>query len=121
MTTQTVQPTEDHRAREEIAMGRFAQHTALVATKGNAELLAAKFMESVDIQRDNPDCELMIVSRSAEEDDLVYLTEVWSSESAWETARHSAAIAEWAKDMPPLVAAPPQSIRLDPLGGKGLS
>jgi quinol monooxygenase YgiN len=101
-------------------MGRFGQHTKLVATRGNVDRLASKFIESVEIQQGNPACELMIVSRSPEEDDAIYLTEVWSSESEWEEARNNPAIAEWAKDMPSLVAQAPQSVRLDPIGGKGL-
>jgi quinol monooxygenase YgiN len=102
-------------------VGRFAQHTKLVATRGNADLLASKFIESVEMQRTNPACELMIVYKSPVEDDVVYLTEVWSSESEWEEARSSPVIAEWAKDMPTLVAEAPQSVLLDPVGGKGLS
>jgi quinol monooxygenase YgiN len=101
-------------------MGRFAQHTTLVATEGNADRLAGKFLESVEMQRGNPACELMMVSRSPVDDDVVVLTEVWSSESEWDQARNSPAIAAWAKDMAPLVAEAPQSVRLDPLGGKGL-
>jgi quinol monooxygenase YgiN len=102
-------------------VGRFAQHTKLVATRGNAERLASKFIESVEIQRENSACELMIVCRSPADDDVIYLTEVWSSESEWEEARSSPLVAQWAKDMPSLVAEAPQSVRLDPIGGKGLS
>ena len=104
-----------------MGMGRFAQHTKLVATHGNADLLASKFIEAVEMQRSNPACELMIVCKSPVHDDVVYLTEVWSSESEWESARSSPLVAEWAKDMPSLVAEAPQSVRLDPVGGKGLS
>lgn len=102
-------------------MTRFAQHTELVATPGNADRLVEKFLESVDWQRENPACELMIVSRSPTDDNVVYLTECWSSESEWEAARRSPAVAAWAEDMPSLVAGPPHSVRLDPVGGKGLS
>ncbi|MGD0882968.1 MAG: antibiotic biosynthesis monooxygenase [Acidimicrobiales bacterium] len=102
-------------------MSRFAQHTKLVASSGNADRLARKFLESVEIQRENPACELMIVSRSPVDDDVVFLTEVWSSESEWDAARSSPVITDWAKDMPSLVAEAPQSVQLDPLGGKGLS
>jgi quinol monooxygenase YgiN len=102
-------------------MSRFAQHTKLVASTGNADRLARKFLESVEIQRENPACELMIVSRSPVEDDVLFLTEVWSSESEWEKARSGPVIAEWAREMPSLVAEAPQSVRLDPLGGKGLA
>jgi quinol monooxygenase YgiN len=102
-------------------VGRFAQHTKLVATGGNADRLASKFIESIEIQRENPACELMIVCKSPADDDVVYLTEVWSSESEWEEARSSPLVAQWAKDMPSLVAEAPLSVRLDPIGGKGLS
>jgi quinol monooxygenase YgiN len=102
-------------------MGRFAQHTRLVASRGSADRLASKFMESVESQRTNPACELMIVWKSLEDDDVVYLTEVWSSESEWEEARSSPLIAEWASDMPALVAEAPRSVRLNPVGGKGFS
>ena len=102
-------------------MERFAQHTKLVATSGNADRLARKFIESVEIQRKNPACELMLVCKSAEDGDVVYLTEVWSSESEWEEARSNPEIAAWARDMPSLVAETPRSVRLNPLGGKGLS
>jgi len=105
---------------KEVRMSRFAQHTKLVATQGNSDRLARKFLESVEIQRENPACELMIVCRSPVDDDVVFLTEVWSSESEWEKARSSPVITEWAQDMPTLVAGPPDSVRLDPVGGKGL-
>ena len=98
----------------------FMHHTRLVATTGNAGRLVAKFLESVELQRGNPDCLLMVVSRSPTEADVVHLTEVWTSESAWDAARRRPAIAEWARDMPTLVDGPPRSERLDPVGGIGL-
>ncbi len=63
----------------------------------------------------------MIVSKSPEDEDVVFVTEVWLSKSHWDEARNSFAIAAWAKDMASLLANPPQSVRLDPLGGRGLS
>jgi hypothetical protein len=51
--------------------------------------LASKFIESVELQRNNPACELMIVCRSPADDDVVFLTEVWSTEPDWEEARSS--------------------------------
>jgi quinol monooxygenase YgiN len=99
-------------------VGRFAQHTTLVATRGNAERLVAKFLESVELQRENPACELMVVSRSPDDQDVVYLTEVWSSESEWEAARTSPLITAWAKDMPSLVAAPPRVLGSTRSAGK---
>ena len=71
-------------------MSRFAQHTRLVATPGRRDELVAKFLEAAEIQRGNPDCELMLVSTAPDSADVVFLTEIWSSENAWEQARNSA-------------------------------
>lgn len=100
---------------------RFAQHTRLTAAPGKRDELVAKFLESVEIQRANPDCELMLVSTAPDSAEVVYLTEVWSSQDAWERARRSAPIRAWAASMPALVGGPPESIPLDVAGGKGLS
>ena len=102
-------------------MSRFAQQTRLISAKGSADELVAKFIEAARLQAENASCELMLAARSASEDDVVYVTEVWSSESAWEEARHSEVITTWAKDMPKLVAEPPASTRLTQIGGKGIS
>ena len=63
----------------------------------------------------------MFVSSSPEEDDVVFLTEVWSSAEDHERARDSPEVQDWAESMPSLVAGPPESSLLDPAGGKGLS
>lgn len=99
---------------------RFAQHTRLVATSGKHDELVAKFLEAVELQRDNPDCELMLVSATPDAADVVYLTEVWSSKDAWEQARSSAPIQAWAAAMPALVSGPPETTPLDVVGSKGL-
>jgi len=72
------------------------------------------------MQADNPACELTIVSSSPDEDDVVFLTEVWSSAEAHERARNSSEVHAWAADMPALVAGPPETTRLVIEGGKGL-
>jgi quinol monooxygenase YgiN len=101
-------------------MPRFAQHTRLTAASGNRDKLVAKFLEAAEIQRSNRDCELMLVSTAPDEPDVVYLTEVWSSEDAWEQARGSEVIRAWAASMPALVSGPPDSVPLHVAGGKGL-
>lgn len=101
-------------------VARFAQHTRLTSTKGNADKLVAKFLAAADLQRDNDACELMLVGRSASDEDIIYVTEVWSSEAAWKQARGSKAVTAWAKDIPALVAEWPPSTRLTQIGGKGL-
>jgi quinol monooxygenase YgiN len=99
---------------------RFAQHTQLIAASGKREELIAKFLESVEMQRENADCEIMIISTAPDSANIVYLTEVWSSKDAWESARCSEPIQAWAATMPALVGAPPETTPLDVVGGNGL-
>ena len=73
------------------------------------------------MQRDNPACQLTLVSFSPEEDDVVFLTEAWTSAAEHERARQSPEVKTWAADMPTLVAGPPETTRLVIAGGKGLA
>jgi quinol monooxygenase YgiN len=93
----------------------------LRARAGRRDELVAKFREVADIQRDNAACELMIVSSSPEEEDVVFLTEVWTSAEEHERARQSSEVQAWAADMPSLVAGPPEITPLVVEGGKGLA
>jgi quinol monooxygenase YgiN len=93
----------------------------LRARAGKRDELVAKFLEVVDMQRDNPACQLMLVSSSPEEDDVVFLTEVWTSGEEHERARQSSEVQAWAAQMPSLVAGPPESTPLVVEGGTGLA
>jgi quinol monooxygenase YgiN len=102
-------------------MTRFAQHARIRARPGKRDELVAKYLEVGEMQGDNPACELMIVSSSPEEDDIVFLTEVWTSEEEHERARESEEVQAWAAGMPELVAGPPEITPLAVEGGKGLN
>jgi quinol monooxygenase YgiN len=99
---------------------RFAQHSRLRARPGKRDELLAKFLQIPKMQADNPACELTIVSSSPDEDDVVFLTEVWTSAEEHERARQSTEVQEWAADMPALVAGPPDTTPLVIEGGKGV-
>ena len=73
------------------------------------------------MQRDNPACQLTLVSSSPEDDDVVFLTEVWRSAEEHERARESPEVQAWAADMPSLVAGPPEITPLVIEGAKGLT
>ena len=78
-------------------IARFAQHTQLRARAGKRDELLAKFLEVADMQRDNPACEVTIVSSSPQDDDVVFLTEVWRSAEDHARARQSAEVQAWAE------------------------
>jgi quinol monooxygenase YgiN len=102
------------------AIARFAQHSKLHARPGKRDELVAKFLDVCDMQRDNLACELMLVSSSPEEGDVVFLTEVWTSAEEHERTRQSPAVQAWAAEMPAVVAGPPEITPLDVRGGIGL-
>jgi quinol monooxygenase YgiN len=72
------------------------------------------------MQRDNPACELMLVSTSPDDRDSVFLTEVWASAEDHERARQSSEVQAWAEQMPSLVAGAPEVTALAIEGTKGL-
>jgi quinol monooxygenase YgiN len=95
-------------------VARFGQHTRILARAGKRDALLAKFTEAAEMQAGNPACELTLVSGSPDDPDVVFLTEVWTSEDEHERARTSPEVQAWAKDMPELVDGPPDTTRLDP-------
>jgi quinol monooxygenase YgiN len=101
-------------------MSGFGQHTRLTAAEGSRDRLVSKFLEAAEIQASNPACELMVVSTSPSEPNVVFLTEVWASRDEHERATKSSEIAAWASDMPELVEGPPETEEFSPVGGKGL-
>jgi len=101
-------------------VSRFAQHTRIRARPGRRDELLGKFLEVPKLQADNPACEVTIVSSSPDDDDVVYLTEVWSSAEEHQRARESPEVQAWAAGMPELVAGAPDVTPLVVEGGKGL-
>jgi quinol monooxygenase YgiN len=61
-----------------------------------------------------------VVSSSPEDEDIVFLTEVWTSAEEHERARQSPEVQDWAAEMPSLVAGPPEITPLVIEGAKGL-
>jgi hypothetical protein len=93
----------------------------LRARAGKRDELVAKFFEVADIQRDNLARKLMLVSSSPEEDDVVFLTEVWTAPRSTSVRVRVQKAWAWAAQMPSLVAGPPESTPLVIEGGKGLA
>lgn len=102
-------------------MASFGLHTKFVARSGKRDLLVGKLLEVIDMQRSNAACELTLISESPDDRDIVYLTEVWTSEAAHTEATESDAARAWGKGMPELID--PERVDTDtliPVGAKGL-
>jgi quinol monooxygenase YgiN/mannose-6-phosphate isomerase-like protein (cupin superfamily) len=100
-------------------VGRYVKFTA---QPGRGDELAALLLRAADSLRDVAGCELYVVSRSAADPDVAWVTELWldqasidASLEALQTEDGRARIAE----VMGLLAGPPERIDLEPLGGVG--
>jgi quinol monooxygenase YgiN len=68
-----------------------------------------------------PGCELYIVNRTPDEEDAVWVTEVWTDEASSEAALERDLGEAGLGAVLPLLAGPPEYIELTPVGGPGLT
>jgi quinol monooxygenase YgiN len=66
------------------------------------------------------DCLLYVVSRAQDDPDTVIVSEAWRSEEAHRASLERDEVRALISRAGPLLAGPPDPIRLEPLGGKGL-
>lgn len=87
-------------------------------TKGDA--LAELLLQAAESLAVNPDCELYVISRSADEAELVWVTEVWASREAHQASLSDPTVRDLITQARPLIADLGERHELVPLGGKGL-
>lgn len=74
-------------------------------------------LEASRLMDDAPGCELYLVSVSEADDDLVWITEVWTSEADHDASLSMPGVPELITRARPLIAGMGESQRLVPLGG----
>jgi quinol monooxygenase YgiN/quercetin dioxygenase-like cupin family protein len=100
-------------------VGRYVKFTAQA---GRRDALAEQLLRAADWLRDTAGCELYLINRSATEPAVVWATELWMNQEALDaslerlkTDEGKAQVAE----ITALLARPPETIELEPLGGVG--
>ena len=64
-------------------MNKVVAHIRLVAQPGQREVLVEQLLGDLSDQlRDAEACEMFLVSRSREDEDVVWITELWASQEA---------------------------------------
>jgi quinol monooxygenase YgiN/mannose-6-phosphate isomerase-like protein (cupin superfamily) len=100
-------------------IGRYMKFTA---QPGRGDELAQLLLRAANSLRDTPGCELYVINRSPTDPDVVWVTELWLSQDALEASleqlRAGDAQAQVA-ELRALLAAPPERIDVEPLGGVG--
>ncbi len=100
-------------------VGRYMKFTA---QPGRGDDLADRLLQAADSLRDTPGCELYVINRVPEEPDVVWVTELWLSQDALEASLEQLATDEGRAllaELQTLLAAPPERIDVEPVGGVG--
>lgn len=99
----------------------FGLFGKFVAVEGQRDALAEKLLRAADLMKSVPSCLLYVVNTSATEPDAVWVTEMWSDESAHGASLSMPGVRDLIKSTMPLVASAPEGTRFTPVGGKGLA
>ena len=98
-------------------MDRFGMYGKVVAKEGQRDALVKLLLEGPN---DMQGCEIYIVNVSPSEPDAIWVTEVWRTEADHDGSLKLDSVKARIARARPLIAGF-ESIRLIPVGGKGLS
>jgi len=101
-------------------MGKFGMYNKFTAHPGQRDRLVEQLLSAAKLMENATGCELYIVNTSPNEADIVWVTEVWESEEDHRASLSIEGVPELIERTMPLVAGPPEQIRVVPVGGKGL-
>lgn len=100
---------------------RVGRYVRMVAVPGSGDELATNLLKVAEGMRSAPGCELYIVNRTPDDEDAVWVTEVWADEESSDAALNRDLGEAGLGSVLPLLAGPPEFIELVPLGGPGLT
>jgi len=92
----------------------------LTAERGKGDELAAILLEAAELLGTDENCLLYVVNRVDRQPDTVLVTEAWRGEEAHRASLEREEVRALISRAGPLLAGPPEPIRIRPLGGKGL-
>ncbi|MEO5985591.1 MAG: antibiotic biosynthesis monooxygenase [Candidatus Limnocylindria bacterium] len=98
-------------------MPRFGLHGSILARPGQRDALVEHMLEASRLMDDARGCELYLVSVSEANDDVVWITEVWTSEADHDASLSLPGVPELIGRARALIAGMGASQRLVPLGG----
>ncbi len=101
-------------------MERFGLVGCFRAQPGQGASLAHLLLQAAEALDSNRACELYVVSRSSDDPDAIWVTEVWASADAHRASLEDPRTRELISQARPLIAELGDRVELSPLGGKGL-
>jgi quinol monooxygenase YgiN len=103
------------------SMERFAMCAKLVAKPGQRDKIVEYLLEAARLLNPLETCALYVVSTMPAEADAVWVMEIWRSEADHDASLKMESVRALIAKAMPLIAAGGSSIRLTPVGGKGLT
>lgn len=96
----------------------FALLNRLTAKPGQRERVVEILLESGKLFDDNSACRLYLVAESADDPNLVWVADLWTSEEEHTEALKAPAMRPFVEECMPLLEGMPEQIRVRPVGGK---
>lgn len=82
--------------------------------------MVALLLESGRLFDDNPACIMYLVSESADDPNLVWVVDLWTSGEAHAEALKAPELRPYVEQAMPMLEGMPKQIEIRPVGGKGL-
>lgn len=101
-------------------MTKLGLYTKFTAHTDQRDRLIENLLSAAGHMKDVAGCELYIINASAQDADTVWVTEVWDSEEQHRASLSLEGVPEMIERTMPLLAGPPEQIRVIPIGGMGL-
>jgi quinol monooxygenase YgiN len=96
----------------------FGLLNRLTAKPGQRERVVEILLESGKLFDDNPACRLYLVAESADDPDLIWVADLWTSEEEHAEALKAPEMQSFVEECMPLLEGMPEQIGVRPVGGK---
>jgi quinol monooxygenase YgiN len=98
----------------------YALLNKLTAKPGKRGQVIDILIESGELFDDNPACVLYLVSESADDPNLVWVVDLWTSQEAHAEALKAPEMRPYVEKALPLLEGMPEQIEVRPVGGRGV-
>jgi quinol monooxygenase YgiN len=98
----------------------YALINKLTAKPGQRDRVAQILIESGKLFDDNAACIFSMVSESAQDANVLWVTDLWNSREEHEAALKQPELRPFVAEALPLLEGMPEQIEVRPVGGKGL-
>lgn len=96
----------------------FALLNRLTAKPGQRGRVVEILLESGKLFDDNSACQLYLVAESADDPNLIWVADLWTSEQAHAKALEAPELRPFVQECMPLLEGMPEQIKVRPAGGK---